>query len=902
MFLTLASGLVLSGLVLAQIQGETTGLLPTEPSNVPLGTRYVVEFSEAGSAKFRTRDGSMNTDGFYQSVAQETNITTKPALNFTSSIFHGASFDLANESTAADLEEIKALPGVVNIWPVATVYASPQIESTGVANFSQWSPHVLTRVNEAHSLGYDGEGIIIAVVDSGIDYLHPSLGGGFGEGFKVQSGWDFVGDNYTISSPDVLFPDDDPIDCLGHGTHVAGIAASSNNNLPGVAPSATLRAYKVFGCSDGTTEDVIALAFIRAFEDGADIITASLGSSQGFPEVLSALVVTRIASQGTFTSVAAGNSGARGPFYSSSLGNGYGGLAVGSVQSTQEVAYSVVAKSTSGDSRTIVYLDASANNWNLTGVFPAHIPANPPDICSLEVPWDGALPVDTIAVLPRGRAGLCGSGGTWQIMDSALIDKATWVFLYNWENKTYERPSRVLYRDGQPVGFASINYDDGIWLNNQSLSGENVTFELKYDPTAAVGVDYFTNMINDFSSWGPTLDMRLKPEISAPGSWAVLSGTSMATPYLAGVAALYYQSTGGRSTLDSNPAQVAHTRLVSSGSSVLHHNGSTTLQAHVGQAGAGLIDALKVVSYNTSISPANIHLNDTDHFTGEHTITITNSGPGPVTYSIGHESGPASMTMNPVNWVGQDPILKTEFGQAIANLSVSELTVPARGKASFDVVFTAPTDIDASLLPIYGGFIHIVGDNGEALKATYLGVYGSLYNAKTWELERGVPVFFGAGGYGDTFEDGRVFDLSQATPEVYYNLLWATREHSFDLVASEWNESDWAYPQVAGKNNWFGSLQFYDALNEIYYPYPFKYYPRTLTTFQGAISSNYSDGTPILNGKYRILGRALKTYGESGNPQDWQFRLSNWFIVGNNNTTNATTSALLNSRLEAASS
>lgn len=66
-------------------------------------------------------------------------------------------------------------------------------------------------------MGYDGKGVIIAVVDSGIDYLHPSLGGGFGEGFKVESGWDFVGDNYSTSSPDVLFPDDDPIDCLGHG-------------------------------------------------------------------------------------------------------------------------------------------------------------------------------------------------------------------------------------------------------------------------------------------------------------------------------------------------------------------------------------------------------------------------------------------------------------------------------------------------------------------------------------------------------------------------------------------------------------------------------------------------------------------------------------------------------------
>lgn len=108
-------------------------------------------------------------------------------------------------------------------------------------------------------------------------------------------------------------------------------------------------------------------------------------------------------------------------------------------------------------------------------------------------------------------------------------------------------------------------------------------------------------------------------------------------------------------------------------------------------------------------------------------ITIFNNGAEPVTYSIGHESGPASMTMNPVNWVGLDPILKTDFGQAIANFSVSTITVPAGGKASFDVVLTAPTDIDASVLPIYGGFIHIIGDNGEALKATYLGEHEHLF-------------------------------------------------------------------------------------------------------------------------------------------------------------------------------
>ncbi|KAI7782503.1 hypothetical protein LA080_013503 [Diaporthe eres] len=812
MISSIVSALLLSGFALAQAQGPDTGLQPADPPNAPFGTRYVVEFSKTGSAKFRARDGSMDTEGFYQSIAQETNITAKPALNFTSSIFHGASFDLANETAATDLEEIKALPGVVNLWPVATVYASPQIESTGVANFSQWSPHILTRVNEARSLGYDGKGVVIAVVDSGIDYFHPSLGGGFGKGFKVES-------------------DDDPIDCLGHGTHIAGIAASSNDKLPGVAPNATLRAYKVFGCSDGTTEDIIALAFIRAFEEGADIITASLGSSQGFPEVLSAQIVTRIASQGVFASVAAGNSGERGPFSTSSLGNGYGGLAVGCVQSTQQVAYSVVAN---------------------------YIPLNPPDVCSLDVPWDGALPTDTIAVLPRGRAGLCSDGG-WQIMDSALIDRATWVFFINWENVSYERPSRVLYTEGQATGFASINYDDGAWLNNQTLAGENVTFEFKYDPAAAIGVDYFTNMINDSSSWGPTLDVRQKPEISAP-AW--LHRTS-----------LVLQPYSISPQVDGPPSALTRLKWRILALSQVAPLFSTTTAAQLCKPGAGLVDALKVVSYNSSISPATISLNDTDDFAGQHTIAITNSGPS-------------------TGW-GQDPIFKTEFGQAIANFSVSELTVPARGKASFDVVFTAPTDIDASLLPIYGGFVHIIGDNGEVLKATYLGVHGSLYNAKTWELERGVPVYFGAGGYGDTFEDGRVFDSNQATPEVYYNLLWATREHSFDLVSVDWNETDWVYPQVAGKNKWFGSLQLYDALNEIYFPYPFKYYPRSLSTFQGSVSTKYSDGTPILNGEYRILGRALKTFGEPENPQDWQFGLSNWLVVNNNSTSNGTIPALM---------
>ncbi|KAM0278020.1 hypothetical protein ACHAQH_005389 [Verticillium albo-atrum] len=118
-----------------------------------------------------------------------------------------------------------------------------------------------------HDLGYDGRDVTIALVDSGIDYKHPALGGGFGAGFKVESGWDFVGDAYNVDNPSVFFPDADPMDCMGHGTHVAGIIASSNKDLLGVAPQARLRSYKVFGCADGVTEDVIGQALLKAFED-----------------------------------------------------------------------------------------------------------------------------------------------------------------------------------------------------------------------------------------------------------------------------------------------------------------------------------------------------------------------------------------------------------------------------------------------------------------------------------------------------------------------------------------------------------------------------------------------------------------------------------------------------------
>ena len=94
-------------------------------------------------------------------------------------------------------------------------------------------------------------------------------------------------------------PDDDPIDCQGHGTHVAGIIGASNDDLVlGVAPAATLGIYKVFGCTGQVANDVLIEAFTMAYNAGADIITASIGGASGWPEEY--VIQTTVISQHTY--------------------------------------------------------------------------------------------------------------------------------------------------------------------------------------------------------------------------------------------------------------------------------------------------------------------------------------------------------------------------------------------------------------------------------------------------------------------------------------------------------------------------------------------------------------------------------------------------------------------------
>ncbi len=139
-----------------------------------------------------------------------------------------------------------------------------------------------------NTLGFTGKGVKVAVMDTGIDYHHPDLGGCFGAGCRVAFGYDLVGDAFNADSSSPTFnpvptPDNDPDDCAGHGTHVAGIVGA-NGVVKGVAPDVTFGAYRVFGCNGSTTADVMIAAMELALADGMQVLNMSIGASFQWPQ------------------------------------------------------------------------------------------------------------------------------------------------------------------------------------------------------------------------------------------------------------------------------------------------------------------------------------------------------------------------------------------------------------------------------------------------------------------------------------------------------------------------------------------------------------------------------------------------------------------------------------------
>lgn len=274
----------------------------------------IVELTTPAVLHTQGTSGSNTTAASQQrSIFVNRILSTSPAakiLHQYSKVLNGISLS----TTRSGIGQIAALPEVKRIYedkPVAAFPVSSSVKPDATAVQSDAS--VTT-----------GKGVKVGLIDTGVDYLHEALGGGFGPGFKVAGGYDFVNNK------------PDPLDDNGHGTHVAGIIAGNSASLKSIAPGVRLFAYKVLDASgNGNTSTVIA-AIEQAMQDSVDIINLSLGTSDGDPDDILSQAVDRAVEAGIVVVVAAGNDGDYGTI--SSPGAAREALTVGAIDSQNSIA------------------------------------------------------------------------------------------------------------------------------------------------------------------------------------------------------------------------------------------------------------------------------------------------------------------------------------------------------------------------------------------------------------------------------------------------------------------------------------------------------------------------------------------------------------------------------------
>lgn len=286
-----------------------------------------------------------------------------------------------------------------------------------------------------------------------------------------------------------------------------------------------------------------------------------------------------------------------------------------------------------------------------TDNFPSEIVGWPivPLTLDTTIPNDGCTPwpagtMNLTGKIPLVRRGTC----TFTTKQGYLEELgAEYILFYNNESPIIT-PGTLF---GSSL-IALVPADIGAAIIGIYKAGGTVTGDFSKDTSIPLGLpDAVANKPSTYTSWGPLYGLEMKPDIAGPGgnifstwpddSWAILSGTSMSCPYVAGVAALYVGAYGGRETHGKDFAKKVSQRIISSGVSIPWSDGTTKdygFDASVAQVGNGLVDAFKVLNYNTELSFNKFELNDTRYFSRYHDLTVTNNGKKPASYSFSTES------------------------------------------------------------------------------------------------------------------------------------------------------------------------------------------------------------------------------------------------------------------------
>jgi subtilisin family serine protease len=591
---------------------------------------------------------------------------------------------------AAQVAALSKLPGVKAVRQLVPSYPLSNSSASFVGANSVWQG--------IPSAQADGTGIRIGIIDTGIDYQHANFGGtglladyqmndrvtlanGVFPTPKVVGGTDLAGDAYDANGTGAALipvPDPNPTDCAGHGSHVAGIAAgfgvdasgapyhgaldtaslSALRIQPGIAHNALLYSIRVFGCGGSTLLTVPGIDWAldpnqdMDLSDHLDVINMSLGSPNGSANELDAEASDSASLSGMVVVAAAGNSG------DTYMVHGDPAVASRTI--------SVAASWDGGETTFVLAMSAppAIAGRNFNAVAAGFGPAVPPAVLAGDFAYVAPTNAcDAVAGVPLALVGVTGK--------VALIDRGLCTFqtkVYNAQLGGATGVIVVQNTSADPIIMSGDNTVPPVTIPSAMISladGATIKAQLAMLPTPPTvtgslgpGVSLGDTMAS-FSSRGPSNDAptAMKPNITAPGVNVMstlsgvtptgfspgnlgveFSGTSMATPQVAGLIALLRQL---------HPTFSVEELKALAMNGALHDLTTLPLGAGFryggGRVGAGRIDA--VASANLSVAAFNADGSGTvavtfpSEIAAATTVTrqvrIRNYGSTPVTFTLG---------------------------------------------------------------------------------------------------------------------------------------------------------------------------------------------------------------------------------------------------------------------------
>ena len=626
-----------------------------------------------------------------------------------------------------------------------------------------------------------GEGKVIAVIDTGVDMTHPAFTGAMPDNValsedQVQALVPHLGAGKSGQYMSEKFPfaydyADDDVDAAPreggsgfHGTHVAGIAAGNADKIVGTAPDAQIIVGKVTRSEDDALLDSALLA---ALDDMVvlrpDVINLSLGWTAGMDNEADSVydtVYKKLQEEGITVNAAAGNAFSTGYGNNSGKGLPYASdpdtsvmdepatypsvVAVGSVENA------LIRNAFTAAGMDIGYQRSRGMNGEKVAYF-SDLPAGTYEY----VDAGFASEEDVAALKKKFPNGLSGK--------IALVSRGKMTYQKKVENLYDLHPAGVLVYNNVSVGsliIMNLTTQDVPAAFISQADGQAMLAAADHHLTIAEGQvlpQSTTYEASEFSSWGVSPDLRLKPEIAAPGgnvfsaipngAYEQTSGTSMATPQMAGISAIVLQRVQSDPMFASmsarQKADVVQNLIMGTARPLTDAAQTSGALYSPRKQGAGLVDALAATTssvYPTvagAAEPSRPKADLGDGTKGWHfDVTLHNLGAAPATYELSSQAlseivDGGFFTEHSSDWRGRG-VEVTYSGAASASAEGATVTVPALGEATVGVDIVPGSEFASYVADntpngtFLDGFVRFASktEGQPDLAVPYLGFYG----------------------------------------------------------------------------------------------------------------------------------------------------------------------------------